>query len=206
MRTHQGLDRLITFLDAVVAIAITLLVLPLVELVAGEGRETDLAAVFSHHGNQFAAFLLSFAVIARLWWAHHRLGEQVGAYDGAFVLINVVWVLTIVFLAFATQVVVTYRADRLAVALYIGTMTASSVCLLLLTLLLRWRPSLRREDVQTEDINLPAALSTTMLLVLALVLGVALPAVNYWALLLLLLSGPFEWLIRQRVRVGRSSG
>jgi hypothetical protein len=33
---------------------------------------------------------------------------------------------------------------------------------------------------------------------------VAIPAVNYWALLLLFLSGPFEWLIRQRV--GRSSG
>jgi uncharacterized membrane protein len=198
MRTHQGLDRLITFLDAVVAIAITLLVLPLVELVAAEGRETELSAVFAHHGRQFEAFLLSFAVIARLWWAHHRLGEQVGAYDGAFVLINLVWVLTIVFLAFATQVVAAYPAGRLAVALYIGTMAASSACLLLLTLLLRRRPGLRHENVETEDINLPAALSTTTLLVLALVLGAAVPAVNYWALLLLFLSGLIERLTRQR--------
>ena len=198
MRTHRGLDRLITFLDAVVAIAITLLVLPLVDLVAGEGRETDLNAVFSHHGSQFAAFLLSFAVIARLWWAHHRLGEPVGAYDGAFVLINLVWALTIVFLAFTTQVVATYRADRLAVTLYIGTMTISSACLLLLTMLLRQRPGLRREEVEAEDIDLPAALGTTILFVLALVLGVAIPAVNYWALLLLFLSGPMEGLIRQR--------
>jgi uncharacterized membrane protein len=198
MRTHQGLDRLITFLDAVVAIAITLLVLPLVELVAAEGRETDLGAVVAHHGRQFEAFLLSFAVIARLWWAHHRLGEQVGAYDGTFVLINLVWVLTIVFLAFATQVVAAYPAVRLAVALYIGTMAASSACLLLLTLSLRRRPGLRRENVETEDINLPAALSTTTLLVLALVLGAAVPAVNYWALLLLFLSGLIERLTRQR--------
>jgi TMEM175 potassium channel family protein len=195
MRADRGLDRLITFLDAVVAIAITLLVLPLVELVAQEGRETELGALFSHHGSLFVAFLLSFAVIARLWWAHRRLGEQVGAYDWAFVLINLVWVLTIVFLAFATQVVATY-AGQLAVALYIGTITASSACLLLLTVLLRRRPGLRREDVETQDINLPAALSTTTLLVLALVLGVAVPAVNYWALLLLLLSGPTERLIR----------
>ena len=198
MRTHRGLDRLITFLDAVVAIAITLLVLPLVELVAGEGRETELSAVFAHHGRQFEAFLLSFAVIARLWWAHHRLGEQVGAYDGAFVLINLVWALTIVFLAFATQVVATYPAGPLAVALYIGTMAISSVCLVLLTVLLRRRASLRRDDLGAEDINLPAALSPTILLVLALVLGLAVPAVNYAALLLLFLSGPIEWLIRQR--------
>ena len=32
LRTERGLDRLVTFLDAVVAIAITLLVLPLVEV------------------------------------------------------------------------------------------------------------------------------------------------------------------------------
>jgi hypothetical protein len=31
-----------------------------------------------------------------------------------------------------------------------------------------------------------------------LVLGTAVPDVNYWALLLLFLSGPIEWLIRQR--------
>jgi TMEM175 potassium channel family protein len=198
MRTRRGLDRLITFLDAVVAIAITLLVLPLVELVAGEGRETDLSAVISGHGRQFEAFLLSFAVIARLWWAHHRLGEQVGAYDGAFVLINLVWVLTVVFLAFATQVVAAYPAGPLAVALYIGTIAASSACLLLLTVLLRRRPGLRLEDVKTQDINLTAVLSITTLLVLALVLGAAVPAVNYWALLLLFLSGPIERLIRQR--------
>jgi uncharacterized membrane protein len=198
VRTQRGLERLITFVDAVVAIAITLLVLPLVELLPSEGRETGLAAIFTGHGQEFEAFLLSFAVIARLWWTHHRLGEQVGAYDGAFVLINLVWLLTIVFLAFATQAAATYRADRLVVAVYIGTVTASSVCLLLLTVWLRRRPGLRRADVAAEDIHLPAALSIIALLVCALVLGVAIPAVNYWALLLLFLSGPVERLIRPR--------
>ena len=33
---------------------------------------------------------------------------------------------------------------------------------------------------------------------LAVVLGTAVPAVNYWALFLLFLSGPVERLIRQR--------
>jgi uncharacterized membrane protein len=82
VRTHEGLDRLITFLDAVVAIAITLLVLPLVDLLAGAAPGTDLAAVLAGNAGQFGAFLLSFAVIARLWWTHHRLGEQVGATTG----------------------------------------------------------------------------------------------------------------------------
>jgi uncharacterized membrane protein len=201
MRTDRGLDRLITFLDAVVAIAITLLVLPLIEIVAGEGGETELAAVLSHDGRQFEAFALSFAVIARLWWAHHQLGEQVGAYDGVFVLINVVWVLTIVFLAFATQVVATFAVGRLAVALYIGTMVASAACLVLLTLLLRSRPGLRRADLGPEDVHRSSALINTALLVLALVVGVAVPEINYWALLLLLLGWPLERLLGHRSRL-----
>jgi uncharacterized membrane protein len=198
VRTDRGLDRLITFLDAVVAIAITLLVLPLIEIVAGESGETELAALFSHHGRQFEAFALSFAVIARLWWAHHQLGEQVKAYDGVFVLINLVWVLTIVFLAFATQVVATFPAGRLTVTVYIGTMVASAACLVLLTALLRSRPNLRRADVEAEDVHLSSAVINTALLVLALVVGVAVPEVNYWALLLLLLGWPLEWLLGHR--------
>jgi uncharacterized membrane protein len=198
VHSDRGLDRLITFLDAVVAIAITLLVLPLAEVFAGARPETDLAGVFTHHSAQFAAFLLSFAVIARLWWAHHRLGEYVGGYDSAFVLINLVWALTIVVLPFATQVLAAYGGGRLAVATYIGTITLSSACLSMLNLLIWRRPGLRREGIEAGHTVPSASLATTALLVVALVLGVAVPAVNYYALLLLFLSGPVEQLIRRR--------
>jgi uncharacterized membrane protein len=123
MRTDRGLDRLISFVDAVVAIAITLLVLPLVEVLAGAAPDMDLDAVLAGDAAQFGAFLLSFVVIARLWLAHHRLIEQVGAYDPAFVLVNLAWILTVVVLPFATQLVAVYGRDRLAIAAYIGTMT-----------------------------------------------------------------------------------
>jgi hypothetical protein len=58
--------------------------------------------VLTDEAGQFGAFFLSFAVIARLWLAHHRLVESVGAYDRAFVLVNLLWILTIVVLPFAT--------------------------------------------------------------------------------------------------------
>ena len=116
MRTDRGLDRFITFLDAVVAIAMTLLVLPLTELV-GEPPPARSGDVFTENGPRFWAFLLSFAVIGRLWVAHHRIVERVGAYDGAFVLVNLCWVLTVVFLPFATQLTSAYPAtDRLPLA------------------------------------------------------------------------------------------
>jgi uncharacterized membrane protein len=59
VRTDRGLDRLITFVDAVVAIAITLLVLPLVEVLRRPARDMDLAAVLAEDVAQFGAFLIS---------------------------------------------------------------------------------------------------------------------------------------------------
>jgi uncharacterized membrane protein len=199
VRTSRGLDRLVTFLDAVVAIAITLLVLPLVD-VLGEGAvEQGLGELFSGNAGRFGAFLLSFAVIARLWLAHHRIVEHVGAYDPAFLLVNLAWVLTIVFLPFASQVAAVYGGHvRGAVATYVGTVAASSVCLSALALLVDRRPALRRDGV--EGVPLLGSLTASVLVLVGLVLGVAVPAVNYWALLLLLISGPLENLARRRAR------
>jgi uncharacterized membrane protein len=198
VRTDRGLDRLITFVDAVVAIAITLLVLPLVEVLRRPARDMDLAAVLAEDAAQFGAFLLSFVVIARLWLAHHRLVERVGAYDSAFVLVNLGWVLTVVLLPFATQVLAVYGTDRPAIATYIGTMTASSACLSVLSVLVWQRPSLRRAGTGTQPNLLWASLMTTGTLVLALLIGVLIPEVNYWALLLLFLTGPAEGRLHRR--------
>jgi uncharacterized membrane protein len=188
--TERGLDRLVTFLDAVVAIAITLLVLPLVDVLADAGGDDDLADVLAEDAAQFGAFVLSFLVIARLWLVHHRLVEQVAAYDRAFVLVNFGWLMTIVVLPFTTQVTAVYGTDRAAVALYIGTMTVSSALLTALTLLVRSRPGLRRAGIAPAH---PApALVTTGTLLVAFALGVLLPAVNYFALFLLFATGPLE--------------
>ena len=198
MRTDRGLDRLITFVDAVVAIAITLLVLPLVDVLRRPAPDMDLHAVLAENAAQFGAFLLSFVVIARLWRAHHRLIERVGNYDSAFVLVNLGWVLTVVLMPFATQVLAVYGTDRPAIAVYIGTMTASSACLSALTLLVWQRPSLRRPGTDARPDPPWASLVTTGTLVLALLIGVIVPAINYWALLLLFLTGPLEGRLHRR--------
>jgi uncharacterized membrane protein len=196
---ERGPERLFTFLDAVVAIAITLLVLPLADLLGGEGPHEGLGELYADHAGQFGAFLLSFVVIARLWWAHHRLGERVRALDGPFVLLNVLWVLTIVVLPFATQVVTAYRATALPVATYVGTVTLSAACITVLDGMVLRKPALRREGMADDArTGFVSGAVTTGLFALALVLGVAVRAVNYYGLLLLLLSGPVERLVLRR--------
>ncbi|MCW2677003.1 MAG: conserved rane protein of unknown function [Modestobacter sp.] len=199
VRTDRGLDRLVTFLDAVVAIAITLLVLPLIDLLAGAEAAQDVGALLGDHLAQFGSFALSFVVIARLWVAHHALTERVGAYDGLFLLVNLSWAFTVVVLPFVTQVTAVYGSERLAVGMYVGTVTASSACVSVLSVLVRRRAALRREGVAAGDVRLEASVATTGLLVVALVLGVAFPAVNYYAFFLLFLDRPAVRLLRRRV-------
>jgi uncharacterized membrane protein len=68
MTAAKSVDRLVAFTDAVVAIAITLLVLPLADLVheAAAKHETSWE-VISKNQSQIFSFLLSFVVIARMW-------------------------------------------------------------------------------------------------------------------------------------------
>ena len=198
MRSDRGLDRFITFLDAVVAIALTLLVLPLTEAIGGEHPPSSVGEIFTQNGARFSAFLISFVVIARLWLGHHRMSERVGGYDTLFVVVNLGWALTVVFLPFATQLTAAFPADdRLAVGIYLGTLALSSVFLLVAAALVWPRPALRRDGVSVADAAPFAAATTTGMLLVALVLGVAFPRVNYFGLLLLLASAPVERLLRR---------
>ena len=134
-------------------------------------------------------------MIARFWLLHHRLVEGVATYH-PFLLLNLLWILTIVLLPFATQVVGTYPPEPLAVLLYVGTITLSSAGLTAVALLVWRRPALRRHPEQPAPTPWPAVASTAILVV-ALLLGTLARSVNYGALLLLLLTGPVESVLRR---------
>jgi uncharacterized membrane protein len=168
-----------------VAIAITLLVLPLIDVLANAEPSRPLGDVLTTHLAQFGAFFLSFAVIARLWLVHHRVTERVGAYDEALLLVNFGWALTIVMLPFSTQLVAVYGTARLAIGLYIGTIALSSFCLTAISVLIWRRPALRRAGAGEREARPVPGLVTSGALVLALLIGVLVPAVNYFALFLL---------------------
>ena len=74
----RDLERVLTYVDAIAAVAITLLILPLVDL-AGEIRSEhdSVSALIRSHAGEFWGFALSFVVIARLWFSQHRLMRPV---------------------------------------------------------------------------------------------------------------------------------
>jgi uncharacterized membrane protein len=65
------------FTDTVVAIALTLLILPLMESVSEAPEQGDTAVSFEHHSTQVLSFAMSFLLIAVFWLSHHRLFDPV---------------------------------------------------------------------------------------------------------------------------------
>jgi uncharacterized membrane protein len=100
---EAGVDRVIVFSDGVVAIAITLLILPLTEIEPPEGA-TLINVVADNEGALFA-FALSFAVIANYWTVHHAIFRPVRRHNPQLILLNMLWLAAIVFLPFPTSLI-----------------------------------------------------------------------------------------------------
>jgi uncharacterized membrane protein len=102
-RKDFQVDRIILFSDAVFAIAITLLV---IEIKAPQIHQADSR---SHQVQQllelipeFVAFLISFFVVAIYWRSHHRIFGFVGAYSSKLILVNSIFLFTIVLMPFSS--------------------------------------------------------------------------------------------------------
>lgn len=205
MRKPLGLDRFLTFIDAVIAIAVTLLVLPLVEMTSELTDETPLDHLWEGEAiGKYGSFVLSFLVIFRLWRVHHKLMEPIEAYDRVVAVVTMFWALTIVFMPFPTALVGIYGIDeRPVIAIYLITLFLSSATLTVLALYLARKPELHMEDVHTSrDMAVPSVANTALLAV-ATVVGILVPSVNYGALLLLLFTGLLTKLVDRRLRLPR---
>lgn len=96
LHRSRSVDRLIAFSDGIVAVAVTLLALPLVDLAPKEG-ESVWTMVVEYRG-QIIAFLFTFAVVGIMWMAHNRILNGIRAFDGAVFWLNTGWLAAIVLL------------------------------------------------------------------------------------------------------------
>jgi uncharacterized membrane protein len=120
-------SRLETFADGVMAIAITLLVLDVRVPGVGSSLQSGLAKEWP----SYVAFVVSFLTIGIIWVNHHHMFKLIERTTHAFLMLNVVFLMTICFLPFPTALVAAYvrnpDARSLATAVYGGTMTAIAI-------------------------------------------------------------------------------
>lgn len=193
-RTERGLDRLVNFSDATVAIAITLLILPLVDLAGEIHGGTGAGELLREHWGSIVEFVVTFWVISRFWRLHHQVFEHVMSYNPLVLRLNFVWLISIVFLPFAANLLDAGDTDRIAYAVYLGTMLITSLSLAAIEFALRRSPELLSTPLATRDKGFIAA----GLLAAALVLAVLFPDVGLFWVLLLLLQGPIGGLLHRR--------
>jgi uncharacterized membrane protein len=179
----RDLERLLTFVDAVAAVAITLLVLPLVDL-AGEihSSSDSVGDLITAHSGRFWAFGLSFVVIARLWVAQHEVMRAAVAANRYVLWWLILWSLAIVFLPFPTALLPIGGDQPITKVLYMGTLAVASTCLALLALAIGKHSSLR--ETADGPAVAPAAV-TAALFAAALVISLAVPGTGYYPLALL---------------------
>jgi len=99
-RKQFQIDRVAFFSDAVIAIAITLMVLEI--KIPPLGEKTLLKDIIAKYGDTFlihaAALFLCFTTIGNLWIKHHELYEHVIDYNRKLIKRNLYFLLTIVVL------------------------------------------------------------------------------------------------------------
>jgi uncharacterized membrane protein len=122
-------SRLETFADGVMAIAITLLILEIDVPEAGPGR--SLASALADQWPSYAAYAVSFITIGIIWVNHHHLFGVIERTTHAFLVLNVLFLMTIAALPWPTAVVaanIRDEAGRTAAAVAYGlTMTSIAI-------------------------------------------------------------------------------
>lgn len=125
-----GLGRLINFSDAVIAIAITLLVLEIRLPETTRGLEPAvITGEILMLWPKYLGYLVSFWVIGLYWLAHHRIFGLIRRYDRRLLTLNLFFLFTVAFMPFPTAVLFDYAGIFIVVFLYAGTLTLTGLSL-----------------------------------------------------------------------------
>ncbi|MGF6882579.1 putative membrane protein [Nocardia sp. GAS34] len=197
-RTQRGLERLMFFSDAVVAIAITLIALPLVDSARDVAKEST-SKFLSDNSYALLAAAISFAVISAFWREHHSLFERATGYTPLLLRVNMFWLVGIVALPVATVLDVYSHRDPLAAGIYllavIFTMAVDRVEELIL-----YRARLLSDGDRITRPELILRWSMVVGAGIAVLVSLTLPAVGLWSLVLVFAAGQFEAVSRRRLR------
>lgn len=175
-----GLDRVLFFGDAVVAIAITLLALPLVD----EALKAGDAEVFLREDRfELIAAGISFWMISASWRNNHQLFRHVTGYTSVVVNIAFAWIASIVALPIATALIVAGTTDRLSLVVYLGVFTLSAGLTRAQREVLAHGGML--DEAPESRLQHAAGWLPILLRLLVTVLAAVLPAGGLWWLLLL---------------------
>jgi uncharacterized membrane protein len=180
-------SRIVAFSDGVFSIAITLLVL---DLALKDGLLTDKAIwqeLWDQH-EQFLAYAISFAVIARFWIVHHGFFSEVKAFNTRLIGLNMLYLGFIVLIPFSSQVLGEYGGTLPAVVVYSVNLAA----VILVGQWMRWdarRAQLTTTDAETAREDFLTSIFIACVFLLSIVIALSSPSLAPWIWLALFFEG-----------------
>lgn len=102
LRSGRSLERLINFSDAVVAVAITLLALPLSDIAGPTNGQTMTDVLWANFG-LIQTFVTTFIVVAIMWSVHNKVVNDLGSYDSAIFWLTILWLMGFAFLPWPSR-------------------------------------------------------------------------------------------------------
>ena len=158
-------NRLEAFSDGVFAVAATLLVFNIVVPSPGHGA---LWNALRDQWPSFAAYIVSFGIIGIIWVNHHGLFHRIARVDRPLLFLNVLLLLVIVFIPFATRLLSEYLQagpdSHVAAAVYSATMLLMAIAMSLIWGYAVYHPDLLEDrlDPQVARSTLPRFASGTL--------------------------------------------
>ena len=198
-------ERLIFFSDAVTAIAMTLLAFTLkapasmsCKLISEAACNHAILTVLWNSRLSYLEFLISFVVIGGHWRSHHRLFRYVDRLDSRIITLNMVWLLMIVIIPFATELLSGRGGFGVRFSLYAIIQVLTVLTFLLMNRHLRGsellRPGAPPPSPRDDDASL-----VTIAVMFAISMPVAfVPRWGQWAFVFWVASAPAARAVRRR--------
>jgi uncharacterized membrane protein len=171
-RNSEETDRLLTLSDGVIAIVITLLVLDIsIPTVPPGSSSRELVGLVLAQWQEFVGFVLSFWAIGFYWMLHRRLFVHVERHERGVVYLNLLFLLLVAFIPYATSIFTAYPS-QFGISFLAGVLATCGVSLTLL-----WVYASRHELIEagltsrTVQIQATRFLSTPVVFLLSIVVA-----------------------------------
>jgi uncharacterized membrane protein len=142
-----GNERIGAFSDGVFAIAITLLVVGLVE-VPVHAPEGGLITMVPDFLPRLAGHVITFAVLGIYWVGHHNMFMHIKRHDRTLLWLNNLFLLFVAIMPLPTALIAEHGDDQVAVIAYAGTLVLAGVSLDLI-----WRYATHKNRLVSPGID-----------------------------------------------------
>jgi uncharacterized membrane protein len=171
-------QRLEAFSDGVFAIVITLLILDIrIPVVEPALLGTALLSILP----QLLTYVLSFFVVGLYWHLHHQVATEIKRIDGAFIWLNLGWLLFVSMLPFPTALLGRYPLQPIPLTIYGINLILVNVTGFVILVYFQRRPKLRFTPMSAAELRAIAPIYVIVNSLYAVAIGIAwfFPWVSY---------------------------